>query len=161
MKNKNINTYIILFLILLNVGTLAVFLFLRPPMPPPREMERERMEKTNNFLKREMGWNEEQFRVFRNSRDKLRQNSSAAVEQARRDRGALVDALLQSPPDTTMAWKLAGQIGLHERAIQENLIGHYLELWTMSEEKQREQLKKVFRRTLMPPRQEGPPRKGK
>lgn len=154
MKNKNITTYIIVFLILLNIGTLAVFWFFRPPQPPPRGAERERIEKTNDFIRREVGWNEEQFRIFQRSRDELHRASSSAVAQAGLDRQALVEALLKSPPDTALAWKLAGEIGFHERAIQENLIGHYLQLWTMSEAEQREQLSRVFRKTLRPARQD-------
>lgn len=156
MKIYNTATIVVAFLVLLNLGTLAAFWFFRPPPPPPMDRPQERMQKTNDFLKKEIGWDDRQFDLFVQSRKRLKSRSDQAIEEARRERQRLVDALLQSPPDTNAADQLADRIGKREKAIQANLIEHYLEVWEMSDEAQRARLKKVFRRTLQPP---PPPRR--
>ena len=162
MKNLDAKNLIIIFLVLLNVATIAAFWLLRPPAPPRDPQQRR--ERTHDFLREEIGWDDTQFEIFKTSRDLLHKESGRAMQEAREDRRALVEALMQETPDTERAQDLAAMIGEKEAMIQQNLVAHYLELWEMSSPEQRERLQKVFRRTLVPPspRPGGgkPPRKG-
>jgi Spy/CpxP family protein refolding chaperone len=156
-----IRSWLLGFLILLNVVTLGTIWFQqfrRPPVPrPPQDR---RSENQQRFLEQELGLTEQQSQQFQTLREQFFLQSNAIMQKVHQLRKTMTDELFSSSPDTQKAHKLAEEIGAKHAEQERLLFHHFLELKAVCQPAQREKFQALMRDLLermKPPEPPGPP----
>jgi Spy/CpxP family protein refolding chaperone len=120
---------VILFLILLtivNIAALVTFAYHRfqpkPPMPPMNPPEN-----PENFIRHELGLNEEQAKQFETHFNKLKMEMDPLLDSLKVKRSELTEEMAAGVPGMDRLDSLAEEIGAMEIRLQKKMIIHMLE----------------------------------
>jgi len=120
---------VILFLILLtivNITALVTFAYHRfQPKPPMHPMNPP--EKPENFIRYELGLNEDQAKQFETHFNKLKTEMDPLLDSLRVKRSELTEEMAAGVPDADGLDRLAEEIGAMEVRLQKKMITHMLE----------------------------------
>ncbi len=120
---------VILFLILLtivNIAALVTFAYHRfQPRPPLLPMNHP--DKPENFIRRELGLNEEQAKQFETHFNKLKMEMDPLLDSLRIKRSELTEEMAAGVPGVDRLDSLAEEIGAMEVRLQKKMITHMLE----------------------------------
>lgn len=153
-SNRSANR-IILFLVVLNLLTLFIFLFVLPPKPgrpPHRGGFEDRMATT---LRRELGLSAKQEDIFKEISASHNKQVTQQLKALQLSRKELLDALTQTDPDVSRANEIAKEVGQGEQVMQELLVQQYLKMRAACNPEQQEKLASFFREVV---RRHRPPR---
>jgi len=132
----------VLLLVLLNAALLGL-VFFAPHGPPPAPRQR-----ILNRWASELALSAEQKQQFGTLFDAHRAEADSLRALLKNNRHLLVEALAQTPSDTTNALALARQAAHWEQQINEGLIRHLLDLQAVCTPEQQQKMGEAFLKTL-------------
>jgi Spy/CpxP family protein refolding chaperone len=176
-RNRFTN-WLIIILVLLNLGLLATFWYsrLNPPQEktgviedtgrqpglrgrPAAEHRQKQAGQLARFLEKELNFTQQQVQQFL----KLREEHFQKADQLRKKmddlRKEMMDHLLDPLPDTDKAEQLAAALGQTMAELEKTMFRHMLELMNIGDTQQREKYRMLLREILnrLRPPDHGPP----
>jgi hypothetical protein len=142
---KNIITALIIILLVINVVTLATFIF-RPHFVFHRENKCcPQRDNPREFLKKELNLSEEQSAKFEQMRKAHSDTLSVLAHEMRGKRNIITTEMMKVKPDSSLLFTTADEIGDIYAAIRKLNILHYWELKSLCNETQKQKLDTVFK----------------
>jgi hypothetical protein len=160
-NQTNIFKWLVILLVVLNIGILATVWFKHFP-PPPDEMRRPpNGEKVADFLIEQLNFSAQQLADF----TKLKQAHSQAVDSIRESgketHRLFFENLKTEKQDTVMVNELAQAISANQMQIELVTFKHFEQVRKLCDEKQKEKfdeiIQEVLRRMAAPPGKKGSP----
>lgn len=155
-KNKFLKI-IIVFLLVLNLGTL-IFLFLGlGPRHPGRE--RGKHEGPAKFIIEELGFDEKQQAQFEDLKKEHRGQMNSMEDSMKTQRDMLPDVIIAG--NDSKADSIATRIGEHQKKIEIYTYQHFVKVFQICNEEQKKKFKNIIDDILkmMGPKKGGPPPK--
>lgn len=100
------------------------------------------------YFKKELNLNEEQFQVLQETRERFNTNLKTIGHGIRDTRDQIHAAIAQEPPDSVLSNQLANDLGKYIMEEEKFLVQHYLDIYEICDDSQKELLPKVFLNTL-------------
>jgi Spy/CpxP family protein refolding chaperone len=142
---KNIITALVIILIVINVVTLATFIF-RPHFVFHRENKcNTECDNPRDFLKKELNLTEEQSAKFEQMRKAHSDTLSVLAREMHKKRNELTMEMMKVKPDTLLLFNTTDEIGDIYAAIRKLNIIHYWELKSLCNDTQKQKLDSVFK----------------
>ena len=154
-KNR-VSNWIIILLVIMNLGTLGTILFLHFKQPSlPRNGG---PDPAQHFLERELHLTEEQAQQFEELRKEHFLQSKAINDEVHQLKSAIMEELFSSSPDSEKVERLAEEIGKKQAELEQLRFQHFLALKSLCQPEQVEKLQALIHEIVRPP---APPGSGR
>lgn len=142
-------------LLLLNLVLLSFFWYNQGRKPHPPHPPGHHKAQVGEQMKNALNLTEEQYKALESSRNILQEQLRTSRNNIKETRENIHKAITQNPPDSELAQRLSSQLGAYYEQEENLLSAHYLEIYHLCDESQKQQLPEVFLNTLGPKNRKG------
>lgn len=155
MEKSKFQTIIIIFLLILNLGTLT-FLFIRRPMGPPPGMQH-RGPNPGEFIVRELNFDESQKTQFDKLKAEHQQQMRNLRDSIEVERMRLPDVIVNT--NDSMAIDASTKIGRYQQQVEWFTYQHFVKVYGICNDNQKGKFAGIIGEVLhmMAPPKQGPP----